>query len=349
MGTSVEVYTAPLSSDALAASRQVLGSGAAARLRSDPAWLEILEHAFGHKPYLLIARRDGLPVGTLNLALVESRLFGRFLISLPYVNSAGVVARDDAAANALIERAAELADELDVRYLELRHEAPREHARLGQSQSNKCLMRLKLPADRESLWNGLRSKYRNKLRKAQSFGFEVRWGGMELSDDFYQVFAHTMRDLGTPVYGKRLFRSILTSFPDQAEICTVRDGGKVIAAALLLHWPGVTEIPSAASLHTYNPTNANMLMYLHALERAVERGQSVFDFGRCTIDGNTFTFKKGWGAEPEPTYWQYYLRRGTVGDMRPENRKYRTLVRVWQRLPVCLTRAIGPMIIRGIP
>jgi FemAB-related protein (PEP-CTERM system-associated) len=163
------------------------------------------------------------------------------------------------------------------------------------------------------------------------------------------VFSHNMRDLGTPVYGQALFRTVLQQFPGRAELCVVRAEGQAAAAALLLHGKGVTEVPSASALRRYNPTCANMLLYWHLLERSVERRQSVFDFGRSTRDSGTYAFKKQWGAVPEPAEWQYYLRTGTVGAMRPDDPGNQRLIRVWQRLPVSLTRWLGPPIVRGIP
>jgi hypothetical protein len=118
---------------------------------------------------------------------------------------------------------------------------------------------------------------------------------------------------------------------------------------LLLHGSGITEVPSASSLREFNATCANMLLYWHLLVRAVERGQRVFDFGRSTLESNTYRFKKQWGAEPHPAIWQYYVRAGSAGDLRPENPKYERWIRIWQRLPVRLTKWIGPRIARGIP
>jgi hypothetical protein len=92
-----------------------------------------------------------------------------------------------------------------------------------------------------------------------------------------------------------------------------------------------------------------MLLYWHLLRRAIERGQETFDFGRSTIDSSTFRFKRQWGARPYPAEWQYYRRTGACQAARPDNPSYSTLIRVWQRLPVALTRWIGPAIVRGIP
>jgi FemAB-related protein (PEP-CTERM system-associated) len=312
-------------------------------------WLDVLAEGFGHTPYALEAVENARSVGYLPLAFVHSFLFGRFLVSLPYLNSNGVQADDGRAAHALIDRAVALADELKVRHLELRHEGPLEHPALNGAMSEKVHMRLALPDFPGPLWEGVGSKVRNQIRKGEKGGLTASWGGIELLPEFYDVFSRNMRDLGTPVYGQRLFRAILRAYADEAELCVIRLGRLPVAAALLLHGSGVTEVPSASSLREYNSTCANMLLYWNLLERAVNRGQKVFDFGRSTVDGSTYRFKKQWGALPEPATWQYYLRNGSASELRLGNPKYQRLVRIWQRLPVGLTRWIGPKIVRGIP
>src|SRR5262249_34464819 len=133
------------------------------------------------------------------------------------------------------------------------------------------------------------------------------------------------------------------------EVCVVGHGDAPLAAALLLHGYGVTEVPSAGSVRACSRSCANMLLYWKMLERAIERAQSHFDFGRSTPGSGTYRFKKQWGAKPEPSAWQYYVRRGTPGDMRPDAPRYQPLVRLWRHLPLPLTRLLGPHIVRGIP
>jgi FemAB-related protein (PEP-CTERM system-associated) len=318
-------------------------------LSRHPAWLGVLERALGHTPYCLEAVEGEETRGFLPLALVRSWLFGRYLVSLPYLNYGGPVVNDDPTARLLIDRAVALANDLRVRFLELRHTWALDHPALGQRVSTKMHMKLALPATAEQLWNGFPSKLRSQVKKARQGDLTVAWGRQELLPEFYSVFARNMRDLGTPVYGKALFGAILDAFPDRAELCVVRSGALAVAAALLLHGWGVTEVPSASSLRRYNHTNANMLMYWHLLERAVGRGQDVFDFGRSSEGSSTHRFKKQWGATLAPAEWQYHLRQGDVRDMRPDNPRYGVMIRVWKKLPVWLTRLLGPAIVRGIP
>lgn len=313
------------------------------------AWLSVLRNAMGHVPYCLEASAHGHTEGILPLVLVRSPLFGRFLVSLPYLNSGGVLAERNEVASALVDRAVALAHELRVRYLELRHETALEHRGLNGRLTSKVHMRLALPRTHTEMWKQLKDKVRSQIRKGQKQGFHVVWGGRDLVSEFYAVFSRNMRDLGTPVYGRALFEQILEQFPGSAELCVVRRERQPVAVALLMHGETNTEVPSASSLRQFNPTNVNMLMYWHLLMRAIERGRRVFDFGRSTTDSPTYRFKKQWGAEPEPAVWQYFVRQGSVGDMRPENPSYGRLIRIWQHLPVSLTRIIGPMVVRGIP
>lgn len=346
---TVEVHTELSTSQCELIYRQVLDRVAPEQRFYDPRWLGIICRGLKHRPYLLVARRQGQPVGILPLAFVRSVLFGRFLVSLPYVNSGGIIADSGEAAAALVNRAVQLADRLRVKHLELRHEHELDNPFLTERLTSKVHMRLALPPSADELWSQFKAKHRNQLRKGGNQGFSVHWGGSDLLDEFYRVFSHNMRDLGTPVFGKRLFQTILGELAGQSELCVVRDGAGPIAAALVVHGSGRTEVPSASSLKEYNPTNANDWMYWHLLQRAIERGQKVFDFGRSSIDSSTYAFKKKWGAEAEPAVWQYYVRHGSVGDMRRESGKFDRLVARWQRLPLWLTRLIGPPIVRGIP
>lgn len=322
-------------------------------LSRHPRWLKVLQRSLGHVPFCLICTHDKAGEGEhlfsaiLPLAWVKSVLFGSFLVGLPYVNYGGVLG-DLTQAQVLVTKAIDLADKLGVRYLELRHEKPIDHPGLPQTLTKKVHMRRALPGNPQELWRELSPKVRNQVRKAEKLGIEVQWGRQELLDEFYRVFAHNMRDLGTPVFPKKFFAAILQEFPE-AEIGVARDRTRPLAVGLLLHGAGVTEIPSASSLRQWNWTCANMQLYWAALKRAIERGQRQFDFGRSTFESSTYRFKKQWGAQPFPAHWQYHVRRGEVGQLQPDNPRFRVAIGIWRRLPVWLTRWIGPWIVRGIP
>ncbi len=314
------------------------------------AWLQAICKGLRHRAYVLVNRgADGTADGILPLVFVQSHLFGKFLVSLPYVNTGGPWTRERSVASALVTRACELADELDVRYLELRLEQPIEHPKLTVCRTEKVHMRLALPKTDAELDASFKSKLRSQVKKSNEYGLTIAWGRLELLDDFYRVFAINMRDLGTPVFSKKLFREILAAFPNEAELCIVKKDATSIAGGLLIHCRGVSEVPSASSLRAFNHTNANMWMYRNLLRRAIERGSHTFDFGRSSADSGTYKFKAQWGAVPYPANWQYYVRKGSADEMRPDSEGKQKLIKIWKKLPVPLTRLIGPEIIRGVP
>jgi FemAB-related protein (PEP-CTERM system-associated) len=314
-----------------------------------PSWIECLKSGLKHRGYVIRAVDEGNKVGELPLMLVSGPIFGKFLCSLPYINTGGAWAKNDEIGKALIDKACELADSLNVRYLELRHEQPFPHPKLNFERSDKVHMRLSLSENDEELDRGFKSKLRSQVRKSGSHDHVVKWGNHDLLNKFYAVFSTNMRDLGTPVFPRALFGSILTEFGPDAELCLVENGAKPIAGALLVHSNGTTEVPSASSLRAWNPTGANMFMYRQLLSRAIQRGSHTFDFGRSSVDTGTYKFKAQWGAKPHPAVWQYYIRKGSADDMRPDSDRNQKLIKIWQKLPVWLTRVIGPPIVRGIP
>ena len=175
-------------------------------------WRRVFESAFGHETVYLAAREHGRIVGVLPLVVFRSRVFGRFAVSLPFVNYGGVLRRGRrgrAGAGGEGRRRSPRRGRLS--HVELRHTA-RQLPDLP-ARTHKVGMRLALGADAARAWDGLDRKVRNQVRKAEKSGLTWRRGGAELLDRFYAVFARNMRDLGTPVYSRRFFEQVLSTFP----------------------------------------------------------------------------------------------------------------------------------------
>jgi FemAB-related protein (PEP-CTERM system-associated) len=310
-------------------------------------WRHVFQDVFGHRPYYLAARRHGAVTGVLPLVELDSFLFGHSLVSLPFVNYGGVLADDEAAAAALLASASELAREQKCGHVELRHTAqqfphlPCKHHKVG--------MLLGI-APAEGLWDRLDRKVRNQIRKAQKSNLVHEAGGPELLDDFYGVFARNMRDLGTPVYPRRLFERVMATFPDRTEIHVVRKEGMPVAAGLTYRTNGATEVPWASSIRDFNPMCPNHLLYWGIIERAAALGCHTLDFGRSTPGEGTYKFKEQWGAGPVPFCWEYHLESAAaLPDSSPKNPKFELAISLWKRLPLAVANRIGPAIVRSIP
>jgi FemAB-related protein (PEP-CTERM system-associated) len=312
-------------------------------------WRRVVERAFGHRTIYLMARDGQQRVqGVLPLVLVSSRLFGRFLVSMPFVNYGGVLAETADVRQALLDATVALAKDVRATQVELRHEAPQSVS--WAFKHHKVAMRLGLPPEFGTLWQTFPSKLRSQIRRAQKEGMTVRIEGHEVLDDFYAVFARNMRDLGTPVYARGFFDAILQTFPKDARVCVVYLGGQPVAGGFLYGFQSTLEIPWAAADRRYNHLAPNMLLYRSALEYACREGFRTFDFGRSTPGAGTYRFKEQWGARPVPLHWYHWSPEGcSVRDVSPGNSRYSLAIKVWQRLPIALTRVVGPSIVRNIP
>jgi len=312
------------------------------------AWLDVIERAFGHETrYLVAESRSGIS-GVLPLVFFRSRLFGSFAVSLPFVNYGGVLANDAAAAQALLEAAVEATRAAGGTHLELRH-STRQFPELD-SKRHKVAMRLPLAATAEAQWNTLDRKVRNQVRKGEKSGLTAQVGGAELVNEFYHVFAHNMRDLGTPVYSRRFFDTVVSTFADSSRVFVVRHDGRPVAASIVVWYRNMAEVPWASALRSSNALSANVFLYWQMLRFCIEQRLRVFDFGRSTPNEGTFHFKKQWGADPIELVWEYWTAPGVpVPSLNPKNPKFSLAIRAWQRLPVKVATTLGPMIVRNIP
>lgn len=79
------------------------------------------------------------------------------------------------------------------------------------------------------------------------------------------------------------------------------------------------------------------------------RGLRVFDYGRSKQGTGSYAFKKNWGFEPKPLFYEYRLyRRDSIPQNNPANAKYRLFIGAWRRLPIGVANWLGPFIVRTI-
>ena len=312
-------------------------------------WRRLIEDQFGHQTHYLYATgAAGEVLGVLPLIRLKSRLFGDYMVSMPYMNYGGAIGSTPDVVRALMQEASQLGERLGVSHIEFRD--TQHYAEGWTVRTDKVVMLLDLPDTPEALWDAFTPKLRAQIRRPQREQTEVVHGGSELLPQFYRVFARNMRDLGTPVYGERFFAAILAAFPQAARITIVRHAHQPVAAAFTLGHRARLEIPWASSLREYNPLGVNMLLYWEVLRRAIGDGYRSFDFGRSSADSGTFRFKKQWGAQPQQLYWHYWLAAGQpLPQLTPSSPKYQLAIRAWKRLPLFVANRLGPHIVKNLP
>ncbi|MDE2196482.1 MAG: FemAB family PEP-CTERM system-associated protein [Gammaproteobacteria bacterium] len=309
------------------------------------AWSRVIEQAFGHRCHYIYAEDAGQITGILPLAEIKSRLFGHALISTPFCVYGGIAATDEEVAAQLRQAACRLAQELRVEYLELRNRAPDACSWLAKDLY--FTFRKPLHADHEANFKAIPRKQRAMVRKGIEAGLKAEaCAGLV---QFYDVYAESLRNLGTPVFARRYFTLLREAFPEDCEITVVTHDEKPVAAVMSFYFRDEVLPYYGGSTAAGREVQANDFMYWAVMQKAVERGARLFDYGRSKRDTGSYHFKKHWGFEPEPLHYQYQLVRAkTLPDVSPVNPKYRLFIKAWQHLPLSVSRVVGPWIARSL-
>jgi FemAB-related protein (PEP-CTERM system-associated) len=309
-------------------------------------WQRVIHEVFRHPTHFLYAERAGLIEAILPLAQVNSLLFGNALVSLPFAVYGGVAASTVQAADVLEEEAQAIARRLGVDHLELRNVHQR-HPEWPQ-QNLYVRFRRAIAPELEANLLAIPRKQRAMVRKGMKSGLRS-----EIDSDsrrFFALYADNVHRHGTPALPQCYFDKLLQVFAGNCDILTVLDaGGRPLSSVLSFYFREEVLPYYAGDEPAARNLAANDFKYWELLRRSCERGLTVFDYGRSKRDTGSYSFKKNWGFEPEPLFYEYCLyRRDAVPQNNPANAKYRLLISTWQRMPIGLANWLGPFIVRNL-
>lgn len=308
------------------------------------SWKSVIDKTYGHKPFYLFAEENGEIAGILPLFLVDSLIFGKRLVSVPYSPYSGCCAKSQSVTDALLDRAIELSEEFNTKYLELRNVK----RILGMPTNDKHVtMILNLSQGEESVWSSLRKGMKACVKKASKEGFNVTLDSKDIKG-FYQLYRKRMHELGTPAYKYSFFRNIMDIFPDMT-VATIDYKGEVLGTQVLLCFKKTVIYGWGASSKLFSEAHPVHLLLWKVIQNSIIRGYEVFDFGRSALGSGTYDFKKWWGAEPQPLYYQYHLnKKREIPYIHPSNPKYNVAIRTWRTLPSTIVNWLGPFVSKEI-
>ncbi|OYY66207.1 FemAB family XrtA/PEP-CTERM system-associated protein [Sphingomonas sp. 28-62-11] len=315
-----------------------------------PEWSIAVAHGCGQRAHCLVAERaNGDIVGILPLTEISSPLFGRALVSTGFGVGGGILATGDDAVQVLGEAGWALAERLHCPTMELRG-GPIPEGDWQIDSTTYLGFARDLAANDDAELAAIPRKQRAEVRKGLGNGLEVTTGCHDTDlDAHYCIYSQSVRNLGTPVFPKRLFRETLREFGESADILVVWDGEKPVAGVLSLYMNGVVYPYWGGGTQAARGLRANDLMYFALMGHARRRGCTRFDFGRSKAGTGPAAFKKNWGFDGQPLH---YAKRAPTGqqprEINPMSPRYRLQVAAWRKLPLWMANTLGPMIARGL-
>lgn len=312
------------------------------------AWRASIQETFGFRCRSLLAFRDDALVGVLPLFEVKNPLSGRALISSPFAVYGGALFDSPESATALRLEVRHVGQELAAQYVELRNAFPEQQ--LGFAPVRRYVtFTHPIASSGEEIIASLGRNARNMVRKALRQGFTMERAATP--DVFFDLYSRNLRRLGTPAFPRRHFQNLLKHYGEAADIREVKLGGKTAAAVFTFYFRDQILPYYGASDPAFNAAAPNNFMYFELMRWGAENGFHWFDFGRSKKEGSgSYAFKSHWGmTERELPYEMLLVKRQSLPHISPNNPRFDLAIRLWRRLPLAVTRLIGPPLIRWFP
>lgn len=309
------------------------------------AWQQVIKQAFGHDTYYFYAEQNGEITGILPLTHVNSLLFGNSLVSNAFCVYGGIVATNDEAFAALQTKAQQLARELGVDSLEMRNR--QQHHPDWPHKELYVTFRKELDPDVEKNLNAIPRKQRAMVRAG------IKAGLTSVIDDnvehLYRAYSESVRNLGTPVFPKKYFQLLQDVFGESCEVLTIEHEGQLVASVMSFYFKDEVLPYYGGGTDAARDLKGNDFMYWEVMRRAVEKGCKIFDYGRSKVGTGSYRFKKHWGFEPEPLYYEVDLVKAKqIPEINPLNPKYRLFIAAWKRLPLPVSQLVGPWLAKDL-
>ncbi|MCK0070439.1 FemAB family XrtA/PEP-CTERM system-associated protein [Kordiimonas laminariae] len=311
-------------------------------------WKAVLEAGTGQKCPYLVALSGGQVVGTLPLSIRDSFLFGKAAISSMFAVYGGPLSVSEKALSLLNEKAWKITRESGANSLEYRTIQSSSFEGWVTETGVAASFQKELKETAEDILLDIPRKQRAVVRKSLKHGLHCSWE--KDLDTFYALYAESVRNLGTPVFPKKLFREFLEVFEKETDIQIVYSPEGEAIASLMTFYHNDHILPyyagGNAKARLYG---AHDFMYYELMVRSAKNGFKVYDFGRSKVGTGPYKFKKNWGFEPIPLNYQFRLKEGEERkEISPQNKKFELMVKVWKKLPLPVANILGPPIARHL-
>lgn len=190
--------------------------------------------------------------------------------------------------------------------------------------------------------------FRRQAKHAAAAALKVENGASPaMLERFYRIQLQTRRRLGVPPQPMRFFTAVHKVFAkiDGIEIWLATSNGRDHAGVVLLRDGDRLYAKWSARAADSLPGSAHLL-FLSILEHHAETA-SLLDLGRTDARNTGLSrFKAEMGASSAPLPYSYLPNPPHIVSAEAPGQSDRAIARVWRRLPIPITRAVGAIAYR---
>lgn len=313
-------------------------------------WKEVLEKSFGLETHYFMAMDENGQIRAIApIAYGRNLLLKKVGMALPFVNYLDLCAADDKAEDFITEQLSSLLKSEGLNYIELRYKDSKLNVKNADIQDDNYTFILPIEDTEDKVMALSSANNRNHIRKTyknQWFTSSIGWNNL---DEFYKVYSHTMKRLGSPCPSMGFFTNIRDLMGENVHLLTVSDAenGEVIGGMTLFTWNDTVYYQWGGAVETYNKKHVNNFMYWEAIKFCISNGYKYLDLGRSPKDSGTYNFKSHFGAQPQKlTYYRLSKRPGKVQQVEKDNVGW--AIELWKKMPKPLTDLAGKILIKYV-
>jgi hypothetical protein len=263
-------------------------------------WGEVLRKGLGGQPLYFYLRDGGEMVAGLPGVLLNFKIIKILYASIPYGNMIGDLSYFPAFMD-LLEQEFKRKGIDQVRITESPFSKSYQPISF-KSLTAKCTLLDLRGLNKENIWEGYKKNIRRDFRKAQKSGVAIRQGAS--TEDvriFSRLYLASMeRNRAMAKYPLQWFEALYEMIikGGLGTIALAEVGNEAIAGAVLIHSQTSTHYFHNGSQYEFLKFCPNELLIHDALEKAIEKKNSYFDFmGSDPLDLPLLHFKEKWGSQ----------------------------------------------------
>ncbi|MBX0305827.1 GNAT family N-acetyltransferase [Haloarcula salinisoli] len=316
------------------------------------AWSDAVA-SYGHPRWHLVARDNETDeiAAALPIYHVESRLFGSKLLSPAFAERGGIVidetAQAETAKRLILEQTKRMAAELDAEYVSLRGAQATDAADFSV-KNRYVTFQVSTDQGSDAVWDDIRDSRQRQIRQADdndALQFKVADSLADL-ETYYQLYLETMHRHGSPAHSFEFFRTLWDQLhePGHLRLSLILHEGSPINGMIDLSLGSTVYQWGVVNEYEHRDLNGGSLLLWKSLERAAEDGFDTYEFGRTREGSGVYLFKKSFGGTKTWYDDVHYFPNGEVALPDPEAEKYERAKEIWKRLPLSVTRIVGPQV-----
>jgi CelD/BcsL family acetyltransferase involved in cellulose biosynthesis len=313
-----------------------------------PSWLSVLAESYGYRPMAQVIVDGDTILAGIPLVEVRSPLTGARAVSLPFCDYCPPLPDTPESLDMLVRSLEEMRRQRGWRYVELRDNVS--HPDLRPTEQYLAHL-LALGSDTDALFKSFKkTQIQQSIYRAVREGVRVeRRTDEEAMREFIALNVITRRRHGIPpqpdAFLGLLRKRVLE--PGHGFVSLGIHGGKVIAAAVFLHFNETVVYKYGASNEAALSLRPNHAVMWDAIRWSCEQGFKQFHFGRSELSNEgLLRYKRGWGTQELPLS---YVRLGASGRVSvSEGMITRAVKGVVGRTPTPILKAVGKLLYRHI-